>query len=1127
MEPRQKSKPGFRLSGLEVLNWGTFHNTIRIMTLHGDNTLLTGDIGSGKSTLVDAITTLLVPHHRITYNKAAGAETKERTLRSYVLGEYKSETDEMSQKAKAVSLRDNQSYSVLLARFSNDALGQHVSIAQVFWFKELTQRQPERFFVVAPFPLTIKKDFTGFGPDIAKLRRRLKRDELVFVETSFNRYSAHFRRLLGLGHQQALELFHQTVSMKSVGNLTEFVRLHMLEKGVVEEKIESLKQNFDNLNQAYLAVKTAREQIDQLTPLVNKGHEYQTHVQHSEQLRSCRDALSGYFATIEHELLQQRLAQLAHDIARFNSQLSELDQYLDTLRDQESNLRLSIAENGGRRLQELEQEIRHLEGEQQRRIARSEDYHDSAKQLGLSKVRREAQFWENQDAVKALLAEWETARQELRQQADQWNIELHQVQDQRREVDAELESLRQRKSQIPRGSLELREQMADALGLADDELPFVGELLQVRNEEKDWEGAVERVLRGFGLSLLVDESHYENLSDYVDQTHLRQRLVYYRIKDRFPSKAIAPSPQSLINKLLIKPDHPFYDWLENELQRHYDYACCESMADFRHLPKAITQRGQIKSGGKRHEKDDRHSIHDRRRYILGWTNEAKIRALEQEQQTLQQQEQALLIRLAQAQKEDERYQHRQTQAHYLLKVKSYTEIHWEETAIQIAQLKAEKQEIESSSDLLKTLESQLAQVKQEIAECEVHKKKKTEDIAKLGQQQEDRSVQLEKNEAVLESVTNLQRETLFSLLDDICQQVLGDKKLHLNNVDSSQKEVRNSLQIEIDSISRKRDNAKVSTISQMKDFKYKHPVTTSEMDDEIEAFPDYEALLDTLTTEDLPRHEVRFKERLNEETIQGVALLKSQLEQEQESIEAKINAINRSLHEIAYNPGSYIKLEVDNNPDLEIKEFREDLRACLSHGLDTDDLYNEEKFLSVKQLVDRFNGREGMAEMDKRWTQKVIDVRNWFNFSATERWAEDDTERERYDHSGGKSGGQKEKLAYTILASALAYQFGVVHDSQAAKSFRFVVIDEAFGRGSDESTRYALDLFQKLDLQLLIVTPLQKIHVIEDYIQFVHFVYNEDGKNSHLKNLTIAEYYEQKEQFLGGMQQAYSLPNVL
>ncbi len=78
---------------IEMYNWGTFRQQglAYARTATAKTALLTGDIGSGKSTLVDAITTLLVPAQRVAYNKAAGAEVRERTLRSYVLGYYKSE----------------------------------------------------------------------------------------------------------------------------------------------------------------------------------------------------------------------------------------------------------------------------------------------------------------------------------------------------------------------------------------------------------------------------------------------------------------------------------------------------------------------------------------------------------------------------------------------------------------------------------------------------------------------------------------------------------------------------------------------------------------------------------------------------------------------------------------------------------------------------------------------------------------------------------------------------------------------------------------------------------------------------------------------------------------------------
>ena len=55
------TRSGFRLHRLEVFNWGTFDARVWTLALDGRNHLLTGDIGSGKSTLVDAVTTLLVP----------------------------------------------------------------------------------------------------------------------------------------------------------------------------------------------------------------------------------------------------------------------------------------------------------------------------------------------------------------------------------------------------------------------------------------------------------------------------------------------------------------------------------------------------------------------------------------------------------------------------------------------------------------------------------------------------------------------------------------------------------------------------------------------------------------------------------------------------------------------------------------------------------------------------------------------------------------------------------------------------------------------------------------------------------------------------------------------------------
>ena len=278
----------------------------------------------------------------------------------------------------------------------------------------------------------------------------------------------------------------------------------------------------------------------------------------------------------------------------------------------------------------------------------------------------------------------------------------------------------------------------------------------------------------------------------------------------------------------------------------------------------------------------------------------------------------------------------------------------------------------------------------------------------------------------------------------------------------------------------------------------------------VEAGAEYRALLQRLLADDLPRFEADFKKALNTQAIREVVGFRTALETAREEIKRRVGDINRSLHDIPYQPQTYIRLEPTATTDADVRDFRAQLTACTEDTVtgSGDDQYSEAKFLQVKQIVSRLQGRDGRTEQDRRWTAKVTDVRNWFTFAASERRIEDDSEHEHYTDSGGKSGGQKEKLAYTILAASLAYQFGLVGGRGQTRTFRFVVIDEAFGRGSDDSAQFGLELFRRLDLQLLVVTPLQKIHIIEPYVAHVGFVHTDGGTTSKLRTLTMAQYHE-------------------
>jgi uncharacterized protein YPO0396 len=340
--------------------------------------------------------------------------------------------------------------------------------------------------------------------------------------------------------------------------------------------------------------------------------------------------------------------------------------------------------------------------------------------------------------------------------------------------------------------------------------------------------------------------------------------------------------------------------------------------------------------------------------------------------------------------------------------------------------------------------------------------------------------------------------------------------------DKAEKAAGELLSVLIDRRTARRTTLGNKIVSLMGEFRAAYPVETEELDAAVEAADGYRDLHQRLTDDDLPRFQRQFKTYLNQNTIRDIAGFQSQLNKQADVIRQRIATINESLVDVDYNPGRYIKLEAQPSPHVDIRDFRADLRACTEGTVSAEasDQYSEQKFLQVSRIIERFRGRDGQTETDRKWTRFVTDVRNWFIFTASERYREDDTEYEHYADSAGKSGGQKEKLAYTILAASLAYQFKLEWGAVKSRTFRFAVIDEAFGRGSDESTRFALELFGRLGLQLLIVTPLQKIHVIEPHVSAVGFVDNPASNYSRLQTLTIEEYHARRLAHVIGQQEA-------
>lgn len=1100
---------GHRLARLEVYNWGTFDQRVWSFTLGGTNGLLTGDIGSGKSTIVDAITTLLLPANRISYNKAAGAEAKERSLRSYVLGYHKSERSEATGASKPVGLRDRRSFSVILGVFTNPGYDSTTTLAQVFWFRDGHAGQPDRFFVTADTDLTIGTDFADFGGEIAALKRRLRKDG-ARVHDTFPQYSKDFRRKLNIETDQAMDLFHQTVSMKSVGNLNDFVRNHMLEPFDAAEWTERLVAHFEDLTKAHDAVRKAQDQLAELGPLLEECDTYDKLGVEIASLKNQRDALPFYLAERKAHLLTNHIDALTDEIDRQGEKLAQVKDSLGKLHDRKNELTVQRAGFGGDRISEIERQLKDEADKRHERRQRFTRFHTLLTEAGLRPVEGAEQFAVRRRDITAGADELDDRQARLQNAVTELAVDLNRLNDESEEVNAELRSLQSRRSNIPKRILDVRERLCTELRIDESELPFAGELVQVREDCVEWEGAAERLLHSFGLSMLVADEHYTAVSAWINEHHLGTRLVYYRVPVR--SSRAEPggmaTERALVSKLEIK-DSRYYEWLERELAHRADYECVETMADFRRAAKAITLAGQIKGARGRHEKDDTRPIDDRRHYVLGWSNQQKIDALLAQAVSVQREQDKLKQHLSTANKErDEVSRLKQTYAK-LVEFSSYADLDWASVAHRITQLEAEKRQLEEASDQLKQVTAELATVGRNIKTAEEEQETLTSTIGGLKHDVEAATESLRRTQ---DTLAHPAAEEARGHFDPLTKR-LGDRPMtDPADCDRLQTEVGTELTDLVDKRTARQATVANRVVAKMGDFRKRYPLETAEFDNSIQSAGEYRTFRDRLVNDDLPRFEADFKTYLNTNTIRDIAGFNSQLNKQAELIKQRIDIINDSLAGIDYNPGRYIRLEHQPTVNVDIRDFRTELRECTSGTLGEDEgtQYSEQKFLQVKHIIERFKGREGHTEADRAWTKRVTDVRNWFVFSASERWKEDDTEHENYTDSGGKSGGQKEKLAYTILAASLAYQFKLDWGTGKSRTFRFVVIDEAFGRGSDESTRFALGLFRRLGLQLLIVTPLQKIHVIEPYVSAVGFVDNKSGNYSRLQSLTIEEYQQRQ-----------------
>ena len=525
---------GFKLDYLEVWNWGTFDKKVYHMNLHGNNSLLTGANASGKSTLIDALLTLMVPLKRQRfYNQSSGVEKKgNRTEESYFFGNYGNQQQEGAASTTTLRLRDKGARSVLLASFCNV----DKRVVTLFQVRYYTGEELKVLFGVARESLTIERDFSEFdlhGDWRKRLTKKYNTNETKRTIEFFDgpvAYGEKMITLFGMRSDKALTLFNQIVGVKVLDDLDSFIRTNMLEELPAEEKYQELKDNFQNLMEAKTNIDKVKEQIAQLEPINALTEELKEIDIRIVEMEQEKGVAAYWFAARTVDLCDKELVCCKSDLRKLEDRLKELKVQKGELEQEQMRLTVAIEKDEvGQQIHEIEKEINQRVRIRDNRKAKAEEYDKLAKLVKMEQSPDVEVFEINRATAKrekdALQVTIDRQLMEEKCQAQNRQDEISSNIEERM---ATIRYLQQHKNNISGRVAEIRDEILEAVGATTEEIPFIGELICVKDDERDWEYSIERILHNFALRLVVPEKYYKQVNEYVNGHNLRGRIVYQR-----------------------------------------------------------------------------------------------------------------------------------------------------------------------------------------------------------------------------------------------------------------------------------------------------------------------------------------------------------------------------------------------------------------------------------------------------------------------------------------------------------------------------------------------------------------------------------------------------------------------
>jgi uncharacterized protein YPO0396 len=1046
------------LTELDMYNWGAFAGRHSV-PIDPTGTAIIGATGSGKTTLVDALMTLIAAAPR--YNLAStGGHDSDRDLVSYVRGVSGPGNNSGDNQHIA---RSGKTVSAIAARFSNGETPLY--IAAIFSLDGTSSALADlkRLWIYAQavdesLDHWLQIHHEGGARALKALGRETPG---LQVHDSKGPYLAQVRRFFEVG-ENAFALLNRAAGLKQLDSIDDIFRELVLDDRSAFDRAAEVAKEFDDLAAIHAELEIARQQQLSLQPVANG---WELRKQHQDRLAielKIKTVLPVWYAEEAHRLWSHRLEQLDADLEAGAIQAHELAETLRLQEGQTESLRLVYLQLGGSNVEQLLELIASHQRIIDTRTRNAAHYRRLTSQFALDGSLDAETVLHSQNAARQLLSRQSETCRQLQQTAWEHGAVKQSRQQELQSLKDELQQIRSRPgSSVPGDYQRFRAELGEFLRLDEDALPYVAELIEVKPAEQAWRGAIERVLGGERLRVLVPTADIARALGWINARHNR---LHVRLLEVQPSHdPVEFFADSFARKLQFKA-HLYREAVKAFLAG-IDRHCVDSTDALHRVPFAVTIEGTMSGKSGRFDKQDQRSLEAN--WMTGFDNKARLAELARSLA-------AADSAFNEAQRESEAAQHRAQEAqHVITLLNSLIDVPFSDIDLPGAEREAE------------ALAARLAALNQPESDAE-KAREAWQDADRLLKAHRSRQQSLLSSQAVLESRHDAARDARLKAfrrvgqgLNDrqreLAEQHLGAAALTIDTVDDTERTAAQRLMDEIQRSERQLSDVEKDLVRAMEKAKKVDTGALTETGTDMVDVPAYLERLRQLTEEALPEKMQRFITYLNQSSDQGVTQLLSDIDNEVSMIEERIEDLNLTLRRVDFQRGCYLRLQPQRVVHESLRELQQAQRQLRSAELKDDQ--GESHFRSLRHMVALL--RDASERKKTIGARELLDPRYRLQFSVSMIGRDTGEIIETRTGSQGGSGGEKEIIASYVLTASLSY--ALCPPGSPRPLFGTIVLDEAFSKSSHAVASRIISALDEFGLHPLFVTPNKEMRLLREH----------------------------------------------